>query len=66
MDVPSLDGFDVFYFINLNLFFQLKPYVSVHTPWVEYEKRMEIKKLNDYNDEKVFGRFNKIEKVEEK
>lgn len=35
----------------------MKPYVSVHTPKIEPKLIEEVRKLNDYTDEKNFGRF---------
>lgn len=58
LDVPDLAGF------------KLLPYVSYHTPMLEESTKEWLKKVNDFKNEKNFGRYvNKMEfstKEEEK
>jgi len=46
-NVPDLTGF------------QLKPYVSVHTPQIDDDIRSRLANINDFSNPENFGRFNK-------
>ena len=51
-NIPDLTGFE------------LKPYVSYHTPKLGEEVKSRMKELNDFKDEKNFGRYvNKMESI---
>jgi len=45
-NVPDLTDFD------------LKPYVSVHTPQIDEETKARLRSLNDFTNPENFGRFN--------
>ncbi|KAL4450784.1 hypothetical protein ABPG74_011626 [Tetrahymena malaccensis] len=52
LDIPDLTDFE------------LKPYVSVHTPRIEKEDIIKIIKLNDFTNPENFNRYTQIDSLE--